>query len=268
VTRSSRPVDDGGYSSAETDMTKLGITSVSILLAAGSVVSLAIHQRAQAGLSERRESLRRQTAELAQLAADNERLSNLVAAMDNDSSPELLSQLLRLRSEVGQLRKVGPQKAQLQAANNQLRARETKAQSKLAAAQASPNYWARDQLGFAGYSDPESAVKSLLWMMQTGNMTSWQAACTPEAVSQLERQWAKRGLSEAARGEELKQMADALMSRSSGFHVLDQKTTAPDEAVINLSFDGEDKARKFVLRKIGNDWKFHDLILSGQGGAN
>jgi hypothetical protein len=243
-------VDDGGYSSAETDMTKLGITSVSILLAAGSVVSLAIHQRAQAGLSERRESLRRQTAELAQLAAD------------------LLSQLLRLRSEVGQLRKVGPQKAQLQAANNQLRARETKAQSKLAAAQASPNYWARDQLGFAGYSDPESAVKSLLWMMQTGNMTSWQAACTPEAVSQLERQWAKRGLSEAARGEELKQMADALMSRSSGFHVLDQKTTAPDEAVINLSFDGEDKARKFVLRKIGNDWKFHDLILSGQGGAN
>ena len=38
----------------------------------------------------------------------------------------------------------------------------------------------------------------------------------------------------------------------------------PDRAVVALSFDGEGRTRKFVLRKIGNEWKFDDLILSGE----
>ena len=44
--------------------------------------------------------------------------------------------------------------------------------------------------------------------------------------------------------------------------------TSTNRAVINLSFDGEGKTRKFVLRKVGNEWKFDDLIFAGQPDPN
>jgi hypothetical protein len=172
--------------------------------------------------------------------------------------------LLKLRNEAGQLRQSGIVKAQLQETNAQLRAVEAKAEKQLAEAQSAPNYWPKDQLAYAGYSDPESSMKSLLAAMNSGDVTSWRQSCTPEAIAQLESEWKKHGLSEAQQNAQLKAMADNLMSSASGFHILDQKMISPDEAIINLSFDGEGTTRKFVLRKVGTEWKFHDLILAGQ----
>jgi hypothetical protein len=169
-----------------------------------------------------------------------------------------------LRNEVGQLRQSGIVKAQLQETNAQLRAVEAKAEKQLTEAQSAPNYWPKDQLVYAGYSDPESAMKSLLAAMNSGDVSSWRQSCTPEAIAQLENEWQKHGLSEAQQQAELKGMADTMMSSASGFHILDQKTISPDETIINLSFDGEGTVRKFVLKKIGNEWKFHDLILANQ----
>jgi hypothetical protein len=102
--------------------------------------------------------------------------------------------------------------------------------------------------------------------MNSGNLVSWRASCTPEAMAGLENEWKQHGLSPAQQEAEIKSMADMLISPSVGFHILDQQLTSPDRAVINLSFDGEGKARKFVLKKVGNEWKFHDLILDGQAG--
>ena len=40
---------------------------------------------------------------------------------------------------------------------------------------------------------------------------------------------------------------------------------ALDQAVINLSFDGRGSAaRRFVLKKWKNQWKFQDLLVAGQ----
>jgi hypothetical protein len=250
-------------------MKKLGLASIGILLTAGIIVSLMIHRRAEAGLTERREAFARQAVQVEEMAAANARLSAIVAAQpDAVSTPEAVGQLLRLRSEVGQLRKLSGEQARLRAVTQHVSTRESKAQHHLAEAQMAANYWPKEQLSFAGYADPESAMRSMLWMLHSGQMDSWQAICTPEAKAQLERQWEKRGLSQAARDAELKLMADFLMSRSSGFHIVEQKATAPEETVIQLSFDGEDRVRKFVLRKGGNEWKFHNLLLSGQGGAD
>jgi hypothetical protein len=250
-------------------MKKLGHARNGLLLTAGLTGSLMIHRRAEAGLTERRETFARQAAQLDELSAENTRLSAIVAAQaDPVSTPETVGQLLRLRSEVGQLRKLAAEQTRLRAVTQQVSTRESKAQHHLAEAQMAANYWPKEQLSFAGYADPESAMRSMLWMMHSGQMDSWQAICTPEAKAQLERQWEKRGLSQAAREAEIKLMADFLMSRSSGFHIVEQKATAPDETVIQLSFDGEDRIRKFVLRKGGNEWKFHNLMLSGQGPAN
>ena len=107
-------------------------------------------------------------------------------------------------------------------------------------------------------------MKSLLWAMKSSDLNSWQTSCTPEARAKMEKEWDKHGKSETERIAEMRAMADALLSGSSGFRILDQKSTTPDMAIINLSFVGEGQARKFVLKKIDNEWKFHDLIFAGQ----
>jgi hypothetical protein len=51
---------------------------------------------------------------------------------------------------------------------------------------------------------------------------------------------------------------------SIGFHILDKKVTSPDQATLDLSFDGEGKAHKFVVQKTGNEWKLTDMLRPGQ----
>jgi hypothetical protein len=233
---------------------------------ASATICLAIQRHSHARLNKQNERMSQQSGQLIQMSDENEHLSNLISRVKSSQtlSKEQLTELLRLRNEVGQLRESGTFKAQLQETNAQLRAVEAKAEKQLAEAQSAPNYWPKDQLAYAGYSDPESSMKSLLAAMNSGDLASWRQSCTPEAIAQLESEWQQHGLSETQQKAQIKAMADMLMSSASGFHILDQKMIFPDEAMINLSFDGEGTARKFVLKKIGNEWKFHDLILAGQ----
>jgi hypothetical protein len=243
---------------------KMGITVA--IVAASVLGSLALQHQGERRLREREESWRRQTEALARLSAENERLSNLVARVKTSqplSKPQL-AELLRLRNEAGRLRQSETEKARLQAENARLRAAAARAAKQLAEARAAPNYWAKDQLAFAGYADPQSAMRSMLAAMKSGDLSSWQASCTPDANTDLQREWKQRGLSQEQQEGEIKAMADTLMSSSEGFHILNQTNPSPDEAVVNLSFDGEGVARKFVLRKIENEWKLQDLLLNGQ----
>jgi hypothetical protein len=248
-------------------MNQIKIVLVAVAVATSVVISLAIHQREKLQLRERLDSSAQQTSEINRLAAENQRLSNLVVQVKSSGSlsKSQLTELLKLRSEIGQLRQTETEKPQLQAANAKLRSLDEQAEKQLAEAKAAPNYWPKEQLSYAGYADPESALESLLAAMKNGgNLSSWRTSCTPEAVNGLEQEWKKHGLSEEQQEAEVKTMANMFMSASSGFHIIDQKLISPDEAVINLSFDGEGKARKFVLRKTGNEWKFHNLLFGGE----
>jgi predicted phage gp36 major capsid-like protein len=171
---------------------------------------------------------------------------------------------LKLRGEFRDLRQTKIENARLETANARLRAEENRVAQQLAEARAAPNYWPKEQLAPAGYAEPAAAMKSLLAAMSRGEVNSWRESCAPEALAKMEDMWARRGLSESQREDEIKAMASALVSLSEGFHVIDQTAISPDETMINLSFDGEGKARKFVLRKTGNEWKFEDLLVAGQ----
>lgn len=247
-------------------MTQFKFGVASVLVIAGIAASLVVQHRASARMREGDKSLQEESAVLAELSAENGRLSNLVEQTKNAQplSKDQLKELLRLRGQVGQLRKTGTEKGELAATNTQLKTVVAESAKRLAEEQAAPNYWAKDQLNFAGYADPESAMKSMLWSMKTGDLSSWRTSCTPEARAKLEKQWDRKGKSEAERMAELKLVSEGLTAGSTGFRIIDQEMTSPDETVINLSFAGEDKARKFVLRRIGNEWKFHDMIFAGQ----
>jgi RNA polymerase sigma factor (sigma-70 family) len=92
-------------------MTKLKFGLVCALVVAGVATPLVIQHHANVTLREENQSLRQQTEQLAPLAAENERLSNLVSRSNSSSSlPDgQLSELLRLRGELTRLRAAGRQ---------------------------------------------------------------------------------------------------------------------------------------------------------------
>jgi hypothetical protein len=85
-------------------MTKLKTGILGALIIAGSATPLMIHYQAQSTLRERDAALQRQNDQLAQLTAENGRLSNLVAKANNSTAPDQSRELRRLRGEVGVLK--------------------------------------------------------------------------------------------------------------------------------------------------------------------
>ena len=87
-------------------MTKLKFGIISVIAVAGVAAPLVIQHQSQARLREENRVLREQASQLAQVAAENERLSNLVvqAKSAESLSREQMSELLRLRGEVTRLR--------------------------------------------------------------------------------------------------------------------------------------------------------------------
>ena len=87
--------------------TKLKTSIAAAILIASVVAPLLVQHQAQARLQIQEEVLRRQTRELAQLAADNQRLSGLLAQGSTVPAVpvEQSRELLRLRSEVGLLKR-------------------------------------------------------------------------------------------------------------------------------------------------------------------
>jgi RNA polymerase sigma factor (sigma-70 family) len=84
--------------------TKLKAGIMSAFVIAGVMTSLVIDRQARAGLREQEESWRQQAHQRAQLAADNERLSNLAAQINGSAANGQLDELLKLRAEAERLR--------------------------------------------------------------------------------------------------------------------------------------------------------------------
>jgi hypothetical protein len=87
-------------------MTKLHVGISGAVLAAGLVACWVLQRHTRSLLEDEVQALRSQTQRADSLLADNARLSNLLAqaASANSLSQRQLSELLRLRGEVGQLR--------------------------------------------------------------------------------------------------------------------------------------------------------------------
>ena len=85
-------------------MTKLKITLIIATVAISFVVTLILHLNARAKLRENDAALHRQDEQLAELVAEQERLSNQVAEAKNSTNSQL-SELARLRSKAEALQK-------------------------------------------------------------------------------------------------------------------------------------------------------------------
>ncbi|HLX69714.1 MAG TPA: hypothetical protein VKV04_08820 [Verrucomicrobiae bacterium] len=243
--------------------------AIVLLTATGSVaVCVAIQRHATAALRDRADSAAAQAQTIADLDAQNERLSQIIDKLKNTRSlsHDELTELLKLRSNIGQARQLVAATPGLQATNTMLRKAETTRQEHLAQAQAATNYWAKDQLAYAGFATPDNALKTILSVMTSSNLNlnAFLSYATPESLADMQREWKQKGMSPDQIQAEMKAMAGSLTSGSEGFHIVNEQSPAPDLAVIDLSFDGEDAVRTFVMQQIDGQWKLNDMLVAGQ----
>ena len=112
----------------KTTALKLGIVCAVVL--AGIATPMVIKHNAAVSLRENNAALRQQADRLAQLAGENQRLSNLVAQAKPPLSDEQFRELLRLRGEMGMLRRQTNAIQKLRAENRRLAARLATAQNR------------------------------------------------------------------------------------------------------------------------------------------
>jgi hypothetical protein len=102
-------------------MSKLKRGIIGALVVAGLAIPLLMQNLALNKAREENDALKQQVDQAAQLAGDNERLSNLLAQAKNSAGESQSGELLRLRSEVGTLRRQTNEAAQLRQENGRLK---------------------------------------------------------------------------------------------------------------------------------------------------
>lgn len=239
------------------------------LLVASFAAPLAIWRHAQARWLEQDGLLRERAGRLTGLSAENHRLSRLAEQAKGPSlSDQRLREVLRLRGEIGLLRRMAGEAAQLRAMNQQLEAARTNPSRELSAPPPDAVIlarWPKGQLAFAGYADPAAALETALCAMSRGDANLLAASVTPEAKRTMTREdWvgAEHGPAADEIAASTRNIADSL-SPSGAFYLVGQKLTGEDQAILDVYFDAEGKTRKFALEKIGAEWKLKAMGAAG-----
>jgi hypothetical protein len=236
------------------------------LVACCAVLPLFVHHNAWVRWREREVFQRGQAERLAELSAENERLSNLVAHTRNSIlSTGEFRELLKLRGEIGQLRESASEVRRLRAAQELPAAgpaNETQSGPLLPDPQTVLAHWQKEQLTSLGYDGPTQALQTALWAMSRADPNALAASVTPWTSNEL-----AGGLWVAADSNEVmaaqSRLAAEFLSLSSGFYVspssgsysVEQELSHPDQAFLDVYFEGEGTTRQVELEKVGEEWK-------------
>ncbi len=281
---------------------RLKFSVVVAIMVAGVAAPLLIQRHARIQWREREALLRQQAVQFAELLAENKRLANLVARTSGSIlSSDQFSELMKLRGEIGRLRRDASEVARLQAVDRQLLAASRNTEPRSEQSPPDPQtvvaYWPKAQLSSVGFAKPTSALQTTLWAMSRSDPNALVASLTPEARSELtngaqitalwvlsrddpdtlagrvapETKYRELvdNLSPAERmAYQAKGTADSL-GLSSGFYVVGQdlapriRDLNPDLHIFNVYFEKEGATRGFALKKIGGEWKVHGIYVTG-----
>jgi hypothetical protein len=188
---------------------------------------------------------------MGELAAENERLSNLVAQASSSRSlsEDQMRELLRLRAEVAALRQQGKAPA---SSPNENRQAPTSAES----ADSSTNYWPRASWAFAGYASPNAALQSSLWAASKGDIKTLLGSFTGDAQKIAETLLSTN--SDSA-------VAAAVMDQLVGFkslRVINSEVRDEDTVVLTTQTDeaGGLQVKKAMMKKVGGEWKLYGYV--------
>jgi hypothetical protein len=234
---------------------KFGIVGAIVL---GSVVAiLLIERHGQSQWHEQRELLREQAGKIAALMAENQRLTGNVGPSANSVlSRDEFRDLMRLRGEIGPLRQSAHEVAALRLTHRELL--DAVKNREMAPGRPALAYWPKAELTPAGYADPSSALQTALCAMRQNDPNALLASVTPEAGTTLASSRFP-GDSAAERISAATKTAADSMVPASGFSLVGQELSSPDEATLDVFFEGESATRKFVLKQISGEWKLDGI---------
>jgi RNA polymerase sigma factor (sigma-70 family) len=236
-------------------MTKIQAGIAGAIVVAGILTPLVMQHRALNSLRGQNISLRQQVDQAAQLRAENQRMSNLLAAAESSQSlpPEQFSELLRLRGEAG------VQKSERDKLRAELAARRNSAASLALRTPATANYYPKASWATAGNATPEAALQSTSWAMaQAMAQTNFQALLalvSPEMRAEAAKHFA--GKSDSQIAAEVASEA-ATFAKEEGFRVINKKTISEDEVVLTFYIDGPDAFGMMPFKRSADGWKVSD----------
>ena len=215
------------------------------LLVAGGIIAVVEH-RATARLSEGNRALRQDVEQLARVGEEYRRLSNLLLRASSPALPETqMRELLRLRGEVGVLRRQTNELANVQTENSQLRSA-SNAPPPRDPSQPAPDYLPRESWAFAGYADPDSALQSCLWAWSSGDPKTVMASITPAHRAQ----WGFKS------DEEIASQIARNLRNAKGFLILERKKVSDHEFRLSVSDAAIKQKIGFCYKRIDSEWKF------------
>jgi RNA polymerase sigma factor (sigma-70 family) len=165
------------------------------------------------------------------------------------------AELLRLRNEVGQLRQ--EHDAAQQRANQHADAERSAANP--------GRYVSKDQLIFAGYATPESALESMTWALMKGSYDQFNASIDPTILADQSRVKPSR--------EDFERQKEIYAAAFKGMQIVARKSLAGGRVKlkVKMDFDSptsriEDPASFMIetMVKVGDEWKSRFLPRSWQ----
>jgi RNA polymerase sigma factor (sigma-70 family) len=226
-------------------MTTIQKSLLTIAIVAGVATPIVMQHQTQIRLQEENQSLRLQAGQINRLQEENGRLSNLVAqagqAKASPGKPSL--ELLRLRGEVGVLRR-----------QNQELAQHLADQQPTTAVFEPSKDW-KD----AGNQTPETAASTFAWAIMAGNKNKLAEVVMIEPDP--------TGTNSAAFAEEAAKGLQPLMAAIEASRLLFTDSSTPDEVTYwynNRLKDGHTMVSPLTLKRVGAAWKVK-LIMGEPG---
>lgn len=227
-----------------------------LFVAIGSLIAVAVllelQYEARHQLRSQGDAMHEQFNRLAELEAENIRLSNIVRRANTPLAEEQLGELQDLRRQVETLRRGTNEVGQLQAEVRKLR-------SALAAVGNSVNagpppevpasdVYPRDSWTFVGYDTPEDTIESMMWAMSQGDQDTYAAGLTPELQSDMQSDFEDGSFLDDSLAE---------MSDVTGYLIVDRDVVSENEVTVTvfINGDGGNDVVKIPLVESGDGWK-------------
>jgi hypothetical protein len=212
-----------------------------------------VERRARLKLQEERSSLEQQMALKANLISENQRLSHLLAGASSKQSETAAPspELLRLRGEVGVLRRQTEGLERVQNENRRVRVAWENSVKNPGSGASGADYWPRDSWAFAGQTTPEAAFQTAIWATSNGDLKTLLASATGEFRQMIEKDIESKSDSEAS----IKAMDEVM--RLTSIRVLSREVQGDDTVVLTVAFEEQNNVHveDMLVKRIGNDWK-------------
>lgn len=211
---------------------------------------LAIEHKGQMRLVKEHGELQQQMSQLLALSARNQELSNFLAqpVPTRSLSENETRELLRLRGQIGVLRR---QAGELESVRSENRQAHASLQTGRSRGNATADFWPRDSWGFAGYASPDASLQTSIWAADNGDLKVLLAGTTGEMRKMMEKDLAGKSEDEAS------VFAMDQVINLNSVRVLSREVQADDTIVLTAAFEERagTNTSKLLLKKIGDDWK-------------